>query len=171
MADLLDEIEAQIAGAKVTTAKQNVGVIREIVDGVCKVEGLTDAMLNEMLDLGHGITGLALDLDETEVGVIILGDDTRLKEGDEVRGTGKLLQVPVGKGLLGRVVNTLGEPLDGKGPIRSEVSYPVEKIAPGIIRRRPVSQPVQTGILAIDAMIPIGRGQRELIIGDRLLGR
>src|SRR5215472_6180934 len=171
MADLLREIESQIAGAKISAAKQNVGTIREIGDGVAKVEGLADAMLNEMIDLGHGITGLALDLDETEVGVIILGDYTQLQEGDEVRATGKLLQVPVGKGLLGRVVNTLGEPLDGKGPIESDVSYPVEKIAPGIMRRRPISQPVQTGIMAIDAMIPIGRGQRELIIGDRSTGK
>ena len=172
MADLLKEIEAQIAGAKATTAlRQNVGVIREIGDGVARVEGLSDAMLNEMLDLGHGITGLALNLEETEVGVIILGDYTRLQEGDEVRTTGKLLQVPVGKGLLGRVVNTLGEPLDRKGPVASDQAYPVEKIAPGIIRRKSVSQPVQTGIMAIDAMIPIGRGQRELIIGDRSTGK
>src|SRR6201997_2544428 len=171
MTDLLKEIEAQIAGAKATPAKQNVGVIREIADGVAKVEGLTDAMLNEMLDLGHGITGLALNLEETEVGVIILGDYTQLQEGDEVRATGKLLQVPVGKGLLGRVVNTLGEPVDGKGPVKSDVAYPVEKIAPGIVRRRPVGQPVQTGIMSIDAMIPIGRGQRELIIGDRSTGK
>jgi F-type H+-transporting ATPase subunit alpha len=171
MADLLQEIEAQIAGAKATAAKQNVGVIREVGDGVARVEGLTDAMLNEMLDLGHGITGLALDLEETEVGVVILGDYTQLEEGDEVRATGKLLQVPVGKGLLGRVVNVLGEPVDGKGPIKSDVAYPVEKMAPGIIRRRPVTQPVQTGIMAIDAMIPIGRGQRELIIGDRSTGK
>ena len=171
MADLLREIESQIAGAKISAAKQNVGVIREIGDGVAKVEGLADVMLNEMLDLGHGITGLALDLDETEVGVIILGDYTRLEEGDEVRATGNLLQVPVGRGLLGRVVNTLGHPLDGKGPIKSDAAYPVEKIAPGIIRRQPVSQPVQTGIMSIDAMIPIGRGQRELIIGDRSTGK
>src|SRR3981189_2978087 len=171
MADLLEELEAQIAGAKATTARQNVGVIREIGDGVARVEGLTDAMLNEMLDLGHGITGLALNLEETEVGVIVLGDYTQLQEGDEVRTTGKLLRVPVGKALLGRVVNTLGEPLDGKGPIESQVFYPVEKLAPGIIRRRPVRQPVQTGIMAIDAMIPIGRGQRELIIGDRATGK
>src|SRR5580704_7310951 len=171
MADLLKGIEDQIAGVKAATAKENVGVIREIADGVAKVEGLTDAMLNEMLDLGHGITGLALDLDETEVGVIILGDYTQLEEGDEVRTTGKLLQVPVGKGLLGRVVNTLGEPVDGKGPVKSNVAYPVEKMAPGILRRRPVSQPVQTGIMPIDAMIPIGRGQRELIIGDRSTGK
>jgi F-type H+-transporting ATPase subunit alpha len=171
MADLVQELEAQIAAAKATAARQNVGVIREIGDGVARVEGLGDAMLDEMLDLGHGITGLALNLDETEVGVIILGDYTKLEEGGEVRTTGKLLQVPVGKGLLGRVVNTLGEPLDGKGPVVSDVAYPVEKIAPGIMRRRPVRQPVQTGIMAIDAMIPIGRGQRELIIGDRSTGK
>jgi F-type H+/Na+-transporting ATPase subunit alpha len=171
MADLLKELEAQIRGLKTTTTRQNVGVIREIGDGVAKVEGLADAMLNEMLDLGHGITGLALNLEETEVGVVILGDYTQLQEGDEVRTTGKLLQVPVGKSLLGRVVNTLGEPLDGKGPVESNVFYPVEKIAPGIIRRSPVRQPVQTGIMAIDAMIPIGRGQRELIIGDRSTGK
>src|SRR3954470_24727785 len=157
MADLLEELEAQIAGAKATTARQNVGVIREIGDGVARVEGLTDAMLNEMLDLGRGITGLALNLEETEVGVIVMGDYTQLEEGDEVRATGKLLQVPVGKGLLGRVVNTLGEPLDGKGPVQSDVAYPVEKLAPGIIKRRAVREPVQTGIMPIDAMIPIGR--------------
>jgi F-type H+/Na+-transporting ATPase subunit alpha len=171
MANLIQEIEAQIAGAKAATIKRSVGVIREIGDGVARVEGLGDVMLNEMLDLGRGITGLALSLEETEVGVIILGDYTSLQEGDEVRATGKLLQVPVGKGLLGRVVNTLGEPVDGKGPIASSESYPVEKIAPGIMRRRPISQPVQTGLMAIDAMIPIGRGQRELIIGDRSTGK
>ena len=171
MPNLLEELEAQIAGAKATTAKQNVGVIREIGDGVAKIEGLTDAMLNEMIDLGNGITGLALNLEETDVGVIILGDYTQLKAGAEARTTGKLLQVPVGKGLLGRVVNVLGEPVDGKGPIKTDKTYPVEKIAPGIIRRRSVSQPVQTGIMPIDAMIPIGRGQRELIIGDRATGK
>jgi F-type H+/Na+-transporting ATPase subunit alpha len=171
MANLIDEIEAQISGAKSAAARQSVGVIREIGDGVARVEGLGEAMLNEMIDLGKGITGLALSLEETEVGVIILGDHTRLQEGDEVRATGRLLQVPVGMGLLGRVVNTLGEPVDGKGPVASELAYPVETIAPGIMRRRPISQPVQTGIMAIDAMIPIGRGQRELIIGDRSTGK
>ena len=171
MADLVLEIEAQIESAKAKTAKQTVGAIREISDGVARIEGLGDVMLNEMLDFGGGITGLALNLDETEVAAIILGDYTRLREGDEVRATGRLLEVPVGRGLLGRVVNTLGEPLDGKGPIASTVSYPVEKLAPGIIRRRPIGQPVQTGIMAIDAMIPIGRGQRELIIGDRSTGK
>jgi len=171
MSNLLQEIEAKIAGAKTATAKQNVGTVREIGDGVAKIEGLTDAMLNEMLDFGNGVVGLALNLEETEVGAVILGDYTRIKEGTEVYTTGKLLQVPVGKGLLGRVVNVLGQPLDGKGPIKETAFYPVEKIAPGIIKRRPVSQPVQTGIMAIDAMIPIGRGQRELIIGDRSTGK
>src|ERR1041384_6318330 len=171
MSNLLQEIEAQIAGVKTAATKQNVGTVREIGDGVAKVEGLTDAMLNEMLDFGNGITGLALNLEETEVGAIILGDYTKVEEGGEVRTTGKLLQVPAGKALLGRVVNALGQPVDGKGPIKAETAYPVEKIAPGIIRRRSVSQPVQTGIMAVDAMIPIGRGQRELIIGDRSTGK
>ncbi len=171
MSTLLEEIEEQISGAKAAVAKQNVGVVRETGDGVAKIEGLTDTMLNEMLDFGNGITGIALNLEETEVGAIILGDYTKIKEGDEVRTTGKLLQVPVGKSLLGRVVNSLGQPLDGKGAIKTEVFYPLEKIAPGIVKRRPVSQPVQTGIMAIDAMIPIGRGQRELIIGDRSTGK
>src|SRR5574339_291828 len=171
MADLLQEIEAQIAGAKTAVAKQNVGIVREIGDGVAKIEGLTDAMLNEMLDFGNGVVGLALNLEETEVGAIILGDFKGVREGQEVRTTGRLLQVPVGKGLLGRVVNTLGQPIDGKGPIRETAFYPVEKIAPGIIKRKSVSQPVQTGIMPIDAMIAIGRGQRELIIGDRSTGK
>src|SRR5436853_450658 len=171
MSTLLQEIEAQISGVKTATARQNVGTVREIGDGVAKIEGLTDAMLNEMLDFGNGITGLALNLEETEVGAIILGDYTKIEEGGEVRTTGKLLQVPVGKAMLGRVVDALGKPVDGKGPIKNEAFYPVEKIAPGIIKRKSVSQPVQTGIMAIDAMIPIGRGQRELIIGDRSTGK
>jgi F-type H+/Na+-transporting ATPase subunit alpha len=171
MDELLQEIEAEIAGARASASRQGVGVIREVGDGVARIEGLADLMLNEMIDLGQGVTGLALSLDETEVGAIVLGDYTLLQEGDQVRGTGKLLQVPVGKGLLGRVVNTLGEPLDGKGPVAATGFHPVEKTAPGIITRRSVSQPVQTGIVAIDAMIPIGRGQRELIIGDRSTGK
>jgi len=171
MSTLLQEIGSQISGVKTGVAKQNVGIVREIGDGVAKIEGLTDAMLNEMLDFGNGIVGLALNLEETEVGAIILGEYTSVREGQEVRTTGKLLQVPVGKGLLGRVVNALGQPLDGKGPVKSETAYPVEKIAPGIIKRKSVSQPLQTGIMAVDAMIPIGRGQRELIIGDRSTGK
>ena len=171
MSTLLQEIEAQIACVKTGVARQNVGIVREIGDGVAKIEGLTDAMLNEMLDFGNGVVGLALNLEETEVGAIILGDYLGVSEGQEVRTTGKLLQVPVGKALLGRVVDALGRPVDGKGPIAATAAYPVEKIAPGIIRRRSVSQPVQTGIMAVDAMIPIGRGQRELIIGDRSTGK
>jgi F-type H+-transporting ATPase subunit alpha len=171
MSQILQEIEAQISGLRTAVAKQNVGVVREISDGVAKLEGLTDAMYNEMLDFGNGVTGLVLNLEETDVGAIILGDYTSIKEGQEVRTTGKLLQVPAGKGLLGRVVNVLGQPIDGKGPIQTDKAYPVEKIAPGIIKRRSVNQPVQTGIMPIDAMIPIGRGQRELIIGDRSTGK
>ena len=158
MVDLLQEIEAQIFGVKTATAKQTVGTIREIGDGVAKVEGLGDVMLNEMLDFGGGITGLALNLDETEVGAIILGDYTKLEEGAEVRATGKLLQVPVGKALLGRVVNTLGQPIDGKGPIQAEGQRRIEIKAPGIVQRQPVKESLQTGIKAIDLMIPIGRG-------------
>ncbi len=171
MSSLLQEIEAQINGAKASVTRQNIGQIREISDGVCKIEGLSDCMANEMLDFGGGIIGLALNLEETEVGAIIMGDYTSLHEGSEVKTTGKLLSVPVGKGLLGRVVDVLGRPLDGKGPIEATAFYPVEKIAPGIIKRKSVSQPLQTGIMAIDAMIPIGRGQRELIIGDRSTGK
>src|SRR5690242_12494201 len=171
MTTLVQEIEERLASAKVASVWQSVGVVREIGDGVARVEGLDDVMLNEMLDLGHGVTGLALSLEENDVAVVLLGDDTQLEEGDEVRATGKLLEVPVGKTLLGRVVDMLGQPLDGKGPIASDVAYPVEKVAPGIMQRRPISQPLQTGIMGIDSMIPIGRGQRELVIGDRSTGK
>ena len=171
MSTILEEIETQIAGLKTSTSKSNVGIVRDTGDGVARIEGLSDVMLNEMIEFSGGVFGLALNLEETEVGAIILGDTTKVMEGDEVKTTGKLLSVPVGKALLGRVVNTIGEPLDGKGPIKAEASYPVEKIAPGVIKRKSVNQPVQTGIMAIDAMIPIGRGQRELIIGDRATGK
>jgi F-type H+-transporting ATPase subunit alpha len=171
MSSILEEIETKIADLKTSTTKTNVGVVRETGDGVARIEGLSDVMLNEMIEFPNGVYGLALNLEETEVGAILLGDNTLVGEGDEAKTTGKLLQVPVGKALLGRVVNTLGQPLDNKGPIKSETFYPLEKIAPGVIKRRPVSQPVETGIMAIDAMIPIGRGQRELIIGDRATGK
>ena len=171
MSTILEELETTIAGLKADTTRSNVGTVREVGDGVAKLEGLSDVMLNEMLEFPGGLYGLALNLEEDEVGAILLGDSEKIKEGSEVRTTGRLLSVPVGKGLLGRVVNALGQPIDGKGPIKSDISYPVEKIAPGIIKRRSVSVPVQTGILAIDAMIPIGRGQRELIIGDRATGK
>src|SRR5271167_2326883 len=171
MNTILQELETTISGLKTDTTRSNVGTVRESGDGVAKIEGLSGVMLNEMIEFPGGLYGIALNLEETEVGAIIVGDYTEVREGTEVRTTGRLLSVPVGKGLLGRVVNTLGQPIDGKGPIKSDVAYPVEKLAPGIIRRRPVTQPLQTGILSIDAMIPIGRGQRELIIGDRSTGK
>jgi len=172
MSTILQDLEAKIESIhSASSAKTNVGTVREIGDGVAKIEGLSGAMLNEMLEFPGGVLGLALNLEETEVGAIILGDYTTISEGDEVKTTGKLLQVPVGKGLLGRVMDSLGQPIDGKGPVQSTEFYPVEKIAPGIIARKSVNQPVQTGIMAIDAMVPIGRGQRELIIGDRATGK
>src|SRR6202162_790048 len=171
MSTILQELEATISGLKTDTTRSNVGTVREIGDGVAKIEGLSDVMLNEMIEFPGGLYGIALNLEETEVGAIIVGDYTEIREGTEVRTTGRLLSVPVGKGLLGRVVDALGQPLDGKGPVKSDLTYPVEKVAPGIIKRKSVSVPVQTGILAIDAMIPIGRGQRELIIGDRATGK
>ena len=171
MSTILQELESQIAGLSTATTRSNVGVVREVGDGVAKVEGLSDVMLNEMIEFPGGLFGLALNLEETEVGCVLLGSGEKIKAGDEVRTTGRLLSVPVGKNLLGRVVSTLGEPLDGKGPIVADAQYPVEKLAPGIITRKSVSVPVQTGIMPIDAMIPIGRGQRELIIGDRSTGK
>ena len=171
MSTILQELESQINGLVTKATKSNVGVVREVGDGVAKIEGLSDVMLNEMVEFPGGVYGIALNLEESEVGAILIGSDAAVVEGTEVKTTGKLLSVPVGKGLLGRVVDTLGAPIDGKGPIQSSESYPLEKIAPGIIKRKSVSQPVQTGIMAIDAMIPIGRGQRELIIGDRATGK
>jgi F-type H+-transporting ATPase subunit alpha len=171
MSTLVKEIEAKIAGLQSGAARTNTGTVREVGDGIARVEGLSNVMLNEMVEFPGGVFGLALNLEENEVGVVLLGNYGNIKEGDEVKTTGRLLSLPVGKGLLGRVVNTLGEPIDGKGPIEASAYYPLEKIAPGIIKRRPVTQPVQTGIMAIDAMIPIGRGQRELIIGDRATGK
>ncbi|MFT4547814.1 MAG: F-type H+-transporting ATPase subunit alpha [Pseudoalteromonas tetraodonis] len=171
MSNILQELETEIAGLKTAVTKSNVGVVREVGDGVAKVEGLSDVMLNEMVEFPGNLFGLALNLEETEVGCVLLGDGSKIKEGDEVKTTGKLLQVPVGKELLGRVVNALGQPIDGKGDLNASTTYPVEKIAPGIIPRKSVSVPVQTGIMSIDAMIPIGRGQRELIIGDRSTGK
>src|SRR5437879_1878797 len=171
MSSILEEIETKIAGLKTSATKSNIGVVRETGDGVARIEGLSDVMLNEMIEFPSGVFGLALNLEETEVGAILLGETTKVSEGDEVKTTGKLLQVPVGKALLGRVVNTLGQPLDDKGSIKTETFYPLEKIAPAVIKRRSVSQPVQTGIIAIDAMIPSGRGQRELIIGERATGK
>ncbi|MCH1508898.1 MAG: F0F1 ATP synthase subunit alpha, partial [Akkermansiaceae bacterium] len=171
MSSILQELEAQIANVKTSVKKTNIGIVRETGDGVAKVEGLSSAQLNEMIEFPGGLMGLALNLEEGEVGVVFLGDGKHITEGMECKTTGQLLSIPVGESFLGRVVDTLARPIDGKGEIASETEYPVEKIAPGIIKRESVSVPLQTGIASIDAMIPIGRGQRELIIGDRSTGK
>ena len=171
MSNAIDQIQKAIAGLDTRAGKSNVGTIVSLADGVASIDGLSGVMMNEMIELPGGLQGVALNLAEDTVGCVIMGDISSLKEGMEAKTTGRLLSIPVGKGLLGRVVDALGNPLDGKGPIASSERYPVEKIAPGIIPRKSVDQPMQTGIMAIDAMIPIGRGQRELIIGDRATGK
>jgi len=174
VADLIADIENQIKGLKLKAQRENVGVVTEIGDGVAKIEGLSDVQYCELIDFGSSgknIYGLALNLEQYNVGAVIFGDFIKVKEGDTVKTTGKILQVPVGEELIGRVVDALGNPIDGKGAIRTKKNYPVEKIAPGVIARQSVDTPLQTGIKAIDAMIPIGRGQRELIIGDRSTGK
>lgn len=171
MDEIIKEITARINAVEMQNRRTNVGTIISLADGVARLNGLSEVMYNEMVDFGGGVTGIALNLGTDEVGCILLGDASDIKEGGEARSTGKLLSVPVGKGLLGRVVDALGRPLDGKGDIVAEDYYPVEKIAPGILPRKSVNQPLQTGILEVDAMLPIGRGQRELIIGDRCTGK
>ena len=150
---------------------RNVGTVVEVGDGIAQIYGLDGALASEMLEFPNGVMGLALNLEEETVGAVILGDASAIKEGDTVKTTGRVVEVPVGQALLGRVVDALGRPLDDKGPIASTKNRPVERIAPGVIVRKSVDTPVQTGIKAIDALIPIGRGQRELIIGDRQTGK
>jgi F-type H+/Na+-transporting ATPase subunit alpha len=171
MSTVLEQIEKQIATLSNKAVKKNTGTIRSVADGVAKIDGLSEVMYNEMVQFPGGTMGIALNLEQDEVGCVVLGDVSLLKEGDEVYTTGKLLSVPVGKALLGRAVDAVGNPVDAKGPIEAKESYPVEKIAPGIIARKSVDQPLFTGIMAVDSMIPIGRGQRELIIGDRGTGK
>jgi F-type H+-transporting ATPase subunit alpha len=171
MSTVVEQIEQQIAKLTSKAVKKNTGTIRTVADGVALVDGLSDVMYNEMVKFPGDAIGIALNLSADEVGCVVLGDVSQLKEGDEVQTTGKLLSVPVGRALLGRVVDALGRPIDGKGPLDTKEFYPVEKIAPGIMVRKSVSQPLFTGIMAIDSMIPIGRGQRELIIGDRGTGK
>jgi len=169
--DIVSIIKEEIEhfGASVTMA--NVGTVVEIGDGIARVHGLGAAKYNELLQFPHDIMGLALNLEEDNVGAVILGDFSQIKEGDEVRATGRVVEVPIGDALIGRVVDPLGHPLDGKGPIKTEKTRPVERVAPGVTMRKPVDTPVMTGIKAVDSMIPIGRGQRELIIGDRFTGK
>jgi F-type H+-transporting ATPase subunit alpha len=164
-------LREQIANYESTVAVDEVGTIISVGDGIARVHGLSKVMAGEMLAFPHEMFGIALNLEEEQVGVVLLGESSELKEGDTVKRTNTIMSVPVGEGLIGRVVNPIGEPLDGKGPISSQQRNPLEKLAPGVLDRQPVKQPLQTGIKAIDAMIPIGRGQRELIIGDRQTGK
>src|SRR5437868_4887520 len=164
-------IKRRIKEFDVPILAADVGIVTEIGDGIAQIYGLQGAQALELLEFKGGISGIALNLEEDSVGAVILGPYEGIKEGDQVRTTGKIIQVPVGEALVGRVVNALGEPIDGKGPIETKEFAPIEKVAPGVITRQPVDTPLQTGIKAIDAMIPIGRGQRELIIGDRQTGK
>jgi F-type H+-transporting ATPase subunit alpha len=169
-------LQQQISGQDLDTDSQNVGQVIEVGDGIARIWGLSDAVAGELLEFPGGldqptVLGLALNLEEETVGTVILGPYTQIQEGSEVRRTGRIASVPVGDALIGRVVNAVGEPIDGKGPLVTSATRPVERIAPGVVRRQPVTTPVQTGIKAIDSMIPIGRGQRELIIGDRSTGK
>jgi F-type H+-transporting ATPase subunit alpha len=164
-------IRQQLASYEATIDVAEVGTVIEVGDGIARIYGLDKAMAMEMLEFPHGVTGMALNLEEDNVGAVLLGEDTLIKEGDQVRRTGRIASVPVGEALAGRVVNALGQPVDDKGPIEAKEIRPIERLAPGVVDRRPVKEPLQTGIKAIDAMIPIGRGQRELIIGDRQTGK
>jgi F-type H+-transporting ATPase subunit alpha len=171
-ADEITEIlKQQLAGYEKAIDVAEVGTVLSVGDGIARVYGLDKAMAGELLDFGHDLFGLALNLEEDNVGVVLLGESREVVEGQQVRRTGKIIQVPVGPEMVGRVVDALGRPIDGKGPIATHEFYPLERIAPGVIDRQPVREPVQTGLKAIDAMIPIGRGQRELIIGDRQTGK
>ncbi|BFH65604.1 F0F1 ATP synthase subunit alpha [Paenibacillus azoreducens] len=164
-------IKSQIEQYKSEIEVSEVGTVIQVSDGIARVHGIDNVMAGELVEFSNGVVGLALNLEESNVGVVILGPYTEIKEGDQVKRTGRIMQVPVGEALLGRVVNPLGQPLDGKGPIESTEFRPVENNAPGVIERKSVHEPMQTGIKAIDAMVPIGRGQRELIIGDRQTGK
>jgi F-type H+-transporting ATPase subunit alpha len=164
-------LERTLAGYQAEVDIAEVGTVLSVGDGIARVYGLEKAMAGELLAFANDVYGLALNLEEDQIGAVLMGDSRLVEEGSEVRRTGRIIQVPVGPGLVGRVVDALGRPIDGKGPIQSTESYPIERIAPGVVDRQPVKEPMQTGIKAIDAMIPIGRGQRELIIGDRQTGK
>src|SRR5579872_2402977 len=164
-------IREQIGSYAVDVDVAEVGSIISIGDGIARVHGVENAMAGEMLEFPHGVFGIALNLEEESVGAVLLGEFKKIKEGDQVKRTGRIISVPVGDELLGRVVNALGQPLDGKGPIVTKQFSPIERLAPGVVDRQPVKEPLQTGLKAIDAMVPIGRGQRELIIGDRQTGK
>jgi F-type H+-transporting ATPase subunit alpha len=164
-------LREQIENYEQTVAVEEVGSVISIGDGIARIHGLDRCMAGEMLDFSHDVYGIALNLEEDQVGAVLLGDYTQISEGDTVKRTNKIMSVPVGDAMIGRVVNPLGQPLDGKGPIQTDKRNPLERIAPGVVDRQPVREPVQTGVKPIDSMIPIGRGQRELIIGDRQTGK
>ncbi|MCP4010215.1 MAG: F0F1 ATP synthase subunit alpha, partial [Proteobacteria bacterium] len=169
--EISDLIKDRIQNFESSAEAKTEGTIVMLTDGIARVHGLSEAMQGEMLEFPGNTFGLALNLEQDSVGVVIMGDYKHLSEGDTVKCTGRILEVPVGRGLLGRVVDALGKPIDGKGPIEHDGTSPVEKVAPGVIERQSVDQPVQTGLKSVDAMVPIGRGQRELIIGDRQTGK
>jgi F-type H+/Na+-transporting ATPase subunit alpha len=169
--EISDLIRQRIQNFEAKAEARDVGTIIALTDGICRIHGLADVQYGEMIEFPGGSYGFALNLEQDSVGAVVLGDYKHISEGDTVKTTGRILEVPVGEGLLGRVVNALGQPIDGKGPIKASGTSPVEKVAPGVIDRQSVSQPVQTGLKAIDSMVPIGRGQRELIIGDRQTGK
>src|SRR5881392_1334018 len=164
-------IREQIGSYAVEVDVAEVGSVVSLGDGIARVHGIERAMAGEMLEFPHGVFGIALNLEEESVGAVLLGDFKEIKEGDQVKRTGRIISVPVGDEMLGRVVNALGQPIDGKGPITTKQFLPIERLAPGVVDRQPVKEPLQTGLKAIDAMVPIGRGQRELIIGDRQTGK
>jgi F-type H+/Na+-transporting ATPase subunit alpha len=169
--EISELIKKRIEGFEATSEARSEGTVVSLTDGICRIHGLADVMQGEMIDFGNDLYGLALNLERDSVGAVVLGDYKTVSEGDKVKCTGRILEVPVGEALLGRVLDSLGSPIDGKGPIETALSSPIEKIAPGVIERKSVDQPVQTGLKAIDSMVPIGRGQRELIIGDRQTGK
>ena len=161
----------KIANYEQRVQVDEVGTIMSLGDGIARVHGLDKVMAGELIEFPHGVAGLAMNLDEDQVGAVLLGEFDKLREGDQVKRTGKIMSVPVGEALIGRVVNALGQPIDDKGPLNTTETLPVERLAPGVISRQGVKEPMATGIKAIDTMIPIGRGQRELIIGDRQTGK
>ena len=170
-AEISDLIKSRIEGLGVSANVRNEGTVVSVTDGICRIHGLADVRYGEMIEFPGNLFGLALNLEQDSVGAVVLGDYKSLKEGDTVKTTGRILEVPVGPELLGRVVDALGNPIDGKGPIKTTLTAPIERVAPGVIYRKSVSQPVQTGYKAVDSMVPVGRGQRELIIGDRQTGK
>src|SRR5580658_6465522 len=169
--EISDLIRTRIENFAAASEARDVGTVVSVTDGICRIHGLADVRYGEMIEFSGDLFGLALNLEQDSVGSVVLGDYKTIREGDTVKTTGRILEVPIGPELLGRVGDALGRPLDGKGPINAKATAPIERVAPGVIYRQSVSQPVQTGYKAVDAMVPIGRGQRELIIGDRQTGK